>query len=148
MRDEDVGESEPELQVAQQIEDLRADGNVESGNRFVTDDQPWLDRQRARNGDALTLATGEFVGIAAGKARFESNQIQQFLDSRPAARGWNKIVQHQRLGQDLADSHARVERGVGILEDDLSLAPERAQLVGTEGSKITALEADAAAVRL
>ena len=86
VRDEDVGEAEPVLQVAQQIEDLRADRDVERRDRLVADDQFRLDRQRPGNGDALALAAGEFVRIAAREARLEADQPQQFLDPFAAAR--------------------------------------------------------------
>ena len=88
VRDEDVGEPEPVLQVAQQIEDLRADRDVERGDRLVADDQLRLDRERARNGDALALAAGKFVRVAARKARLQPDQPQQFLDAlAPACDG-------------------------------------------------------------
>ena len=57
-------------------------------------------------------------------------------------------MQRQRLAQDLADRHARIERGVGVLEDDLRLPAERAQLVGVEREQVAALETDAAGIRL
>ena len=38
-----------------------------------------------------------------------------------------QIVDGQRLADDRADRHARIERGVRILEDDLHVAAERAQ---------------------
>jgi len=51
-------------------------------------------------------------------------------------------MQRQRFGQDLADGHARIERGIGILKDDLRIAAEGAQLVGIKCEQIAALEAD------
>ena len=57
-------------------------------------------------------------------------------------------MQRQRLGQDLADRHARIERGIGVLEDDLGVAAERAQPVGVEREQVAALEADTAGIRL
>ena len=65
VRDEDVGEAEPVLQIAQQIDDLRPDRDVERRDRLVADDELRLDRERAGDGDALALAAGEFVRIAA-----------------------------------------------------------------------------------
>ena len=85
VRDEDVGEAEPVLQVAQQIEDLRADRDVERRDRLVADDELRLDRERARDRDALALAAGEFVRIAAREARLQPDQAQQF--ARPARAG-------------------------------------------------------------
>ena len=57
-------------------------------------------------------------------------------------------MQRQRLGQDLADGHARVERGIGVLEDDLRVAAEGAQFVGVQRQQVAAFEADVACIRL
>src|SRR4051812_9395422 len=80
VRDKDIGEAEPVLQVAKQIEDLRADRNVERGHRLVADDEFRFYRQRARDGDALALAAGEFVRVTPRETRLQSDQTQQLLD--------------------------------------------------------------------
>ena len=67
MRDEQVGEAEPLLQVDQQVDDLRLDVDVERRDRLVGDDEVRLDRERARDGDALALAAGEFVRVALAR---------------------------------------------------------------------------------
>ena len=148
VRDENIGKPEPLLQVPQQVEDLRTDRDVERRDRLVADDQFRLDRERARDRDALALAAGKFVGVAARKARLEPDQPQQFLDPRAAFVRWHEVMQHQRLAEDLGDRHARVERGVRVLEDDLRLPAERAQCVGVEAEQVTPFETDAAGVRL
>jgi hypothetical protein len=43
VRDEDVGEAEAGLQVAQQVDDLRLDRHVERRDRLVADDELGLD---------------------------------------------------------------------------------------------------------
>src|SRR5581483_9223597 len=63
--DEQIGDAEFLLQILQQIDDLGLDRDVERGDRLVADDQLGLDRERARNADALALAAGKFVRIAA-----------------------------------------------------------------------------------
>ena len=63
VRNENVGQAEPPLQVAQQIEDLRADRDIERRDRLVADDELRLDRERAGDRDALALAAGKFVRI-------------------------------------------------------------------------------------
>ena len=148
VRDENVGEPEPVLQIAQQVQDLRADRHIQRRHRLVADDEFRFHRERAGNGDALALAAGEFVGIATRKARLEPDQAQQFLDPFTAACGRNQVVQAQGLGQDLAHGHARIERGIGILKDDLRVAAEGAQLVRVQGQEIAALEANVAGIRL
>ena len=81
VRHEDIGEAEPVLELAQEVEDLRADRDVECRDWFVADNQFRLDRERAGNGDALALAAGEFVRIAPRQPRFQPDQPQQLLDA-------------------------------------------------------------------
>ena len=54
----------------------------------------------------------------------------------------------QPLADDFAHPHARVERGVGVLEDDLHAAAHVAHLGIAEGEDVPPLEFDAAAGRL
>ena len=61
VRDEDVRQPELRLEVLQQVEDLRLDGDVERGDRLVADDQLRVDRERPRDADALPLAARELV---------------------------------------------------------------------------------------
>ena len=74
VRNENVGQPKPVLQIAQQIEDLGADRDVERGDRFVANDEFRLDRQCPGNGNPLALAAGEFMRIAARGARVEPNK--------------------------------------------------------------------------
>ncbi len=53
-------------------------------------------------------------------------------------------VDAQRLGDDLAHSHAWVERRVGILEDDLHLPPHLAHLAPRETGDVAPVEEDLA----
>ena len=40
------------------------------------------------------------------------------------------------FGEDLADGHARIERGVGVLKDDGEMAAEATEIAGREGKEI------------
>ena len=62
--DEDHRQPEVALQVAQEVEDLRLDRDVERRHRLVGDDDPRAERERARDADALALAAGELVRVA------------------------------------------------------------------------------------
>ena len=42
----------------------------------------------------------------------------------------------QRLGDQVADAHARIERGVGILEDHLDVAPDRLHRLAAEAADV------------
>ena len=65
VRDEEVGEVELVLQVLQQVERLRLHRDVERRDRLVGDDEARVERERAGDADALALAAGEGVRIAA-----------------------------------------------------------------------------------
>jgi hypothetical protein len=106
--DEDVGERQPLLQVLQQVDHLGLHRHVERRHRFVADDEARLDRQCAGNADALPLAAGKLMRVTRRVFARQPDRVQQLghtlvLASRMQA------VQVQRLGEDLADRHARVE---------------------------------------
>ncbi len=74
--DEEVGEPEPLLQIAQQVEDLGTDRDVERRDRLVQHHQPGRQDQRAGNGDALALAAREFVREEIGRAFRQADQVE------------------------------------------------------------------------
>src|SRR5205085_7447933 len=43
VRDEEVGDVVPVLQVLQEVDDLRLDGQIQGADRFVTTDEPRFD---------------------------------------------------------------------------------------------------------
>jgi hypothetical protein len=53
-------------------------------------------------------------------------------------------VDQQPLGDDVAHRHARVQRRVRVLEDDLHVAAQRLQLVAAQVEDILAVEKDRA----
>ena len=65
VRDKQVGQAEPFLQLEHQVQDLRLHRHVERRDRFVGDDQPRVERQRAGDADPLALAAAEGMRIAA-----------------------------------------------------------------------------------
>ena len=69
VRDENHGELHLAREVAEEVQNLRLDGDVECGDRLVGDDELGLDGKRAGDGDALALATGKLVRIFAHEPR-------------------------------------------------------------------------------
>ena len=61
--DEDERRSEPLLQVRDQAEDLRLDGDVERRRRLVGDEDPRLAGERQRDHRPLAHAAGQLVRI-------------------------------------------------------------------------------------
>ena len=80
-------------------------------------------RERPRDPDPLALAARELVRVAVVVLGVEADPLEQLLHrapgrSSPVTIPWSA----HRVADDLADALARVERGVGVLEDHLHLA--------------------------
>src|SRR3990172_1091709 len=119
VRDEEVGQPKPVLQLLQQVDDLRLDGDVEGRERLITDEELRLHRQGPSDGDALPLSAGELVWVAAGQIGVEPNEVQQLGNSLLLLPAFGQMVKLQRLADDSADGHAGVQAGVRVLEYDL-----------------------------
>ena len=81
MRDEQIAQPEPLLQVEQQIDDLGLHRDVERRDRFVADDEFRPQRERPRDADALPLAAGEFMRVAVAAGAGQADDLQQFDDT-------------------------------------------------------------------
>ena len=62
--DEDISQAQFFLQVFQQVDHLGLNGDIQRGNRLITNDQIRVQGQRARQPDALPLPAGKLVWIA------------------------------------------------------------------------------------
>jgi hypothetical protein len=80
VRDEQIGELELLLQLLEQIDDLRLDGDVERGDRLVRDDEVRVERERSRETDPLALAAGELVWVTAGSVLRQADDLEQVAD--------------------------------------------------------------------
>ena len=80
VRDEKIGQPQARTELIEQVDDLRLYRNIQ--HRLVASDEIRLDRERARNADALTLAAGKFVGKTAGYARTEPDEAEQCRHGR------------------------------------------------------------------
>jgi hypothetical protein len=118
--DEQVGKPELLLEVAHQVEDLRLHRYVERRGRLVADDELRLRRQRTGDGDALTLAAGEFVRILSAVSRVEPDQAQKLADARCAITARSDHAERvERLGDDVLDAPAWIEARERVLKDHL-----------------------------
>jgi len=81
------------------------------------------------------------VRIAIGVLRQEPDAMAELAHAlATAARAGDDAVHGERLGQDLADRHPRIQRGVRILEDHLHPPAHRPQLGGLQGRQLAPLE--------
>ena len=117
------------LQLAQQIEDLRLDGDVERGGRLVGDQQ--LRPAGERHGDhhPLAQAAGQLdADIAPDRrsGRADADLSQHLERARAAPRAARRsAMQPQHLGDLVADGEGRIEAGHRLLEDHAdAVAPD------------------------
>jgi hypothetical protein len=79
--DEQIAKPELFLKIAEEVHDLRLNGNVESANRLVCHDEGRGDGQCARDADALALSAGELVRVAAHVLGPQPNPVEQRRDT-------------------------------------------------------------------
>src|SRR5215469_13989140 len=138
---ENISQTELLLQVFQQIDDLRLNGDIERRYRFVTNDQLGRNRQGASNSDALALAAGELMWVAPhviGVEPYGFEQLDNSVHELPMC--VHQAVNGQSLANDGADRHARIERGIRILKNNLQVARQHPQLRPVERGDVRRLK--------
>ena len=68
-----VSDSQLLLQILQQIDDLGLHRHIQRAYRLITDEQPRLNGQRARDADPLPLSAAELVRIRLRVGRLQAN---------------------------------------------------------------------------
>ncbi len=136
------------LQIADQFEYLRLDGDIESGGGLVADDQLRLGNERHGDHHPLAHAAGEFMGIAvvAPFGVLDAHLVEHG-DSLFFCRGAvDAAMVEQRFDQLLADGEIGVQAGHRVLEDhrDLIAANSAHALRGT-AQQVFAIEQRGAA---
>src|SRR5262249_46552162 len=104
--------------------------------------------ERPRNADALTLAAGELVREAFHLGSPQADAVEQAGDDLGQRLARRQAMDAQRLADDVAGRHPRVERRERILEDDLHPWADLAQLRLAEMRDVAAVEPDGARGRL
>ena len=144
MRNEQIGQAMLGLQVGQQVQHLGLDRHVQRRHGLVGHDEARLQRQRARDGDALALPAGKLVRIAPRVIRLQADPRQQRQHARLAFLGAAKLVDDHAVHDGVAHRATRVQAGIGILEDGLHLAAERQQRGAGQALHVMAGQLDAA----
>jgi len=151
VRDEEDAHPELVLEVPEQAEDLRLDGDVERGRRFVRDEEIGFARDRDRDHDALGLAAGELVGVVVEPlAGFRNADAVQEVHGDLAGLGLRDVlVQSHRLRDLPADGVDGIECTLRVLEHVPDAAtPELPEALLGERQEVLALELDALGVDL
>ena len=133
VRDEQIGQAELAPQPRQQIDDLRLHRNVQRGHRLVAHHEVRLQHQRAGDADALALAAGELVRIAAQVRGAEADPFQRRDNAGARVRRAAAARAAAAAGRRSAPTLRRgFERGVGVLENDLHARAQRRQRARVE----------------
>ena len=128
--DEQVRRAELLLKVGEKVEDLCLNRDIEGGDGLVADDQLRAQGEGAGDADTLALTAGELVRVAVDVLGVEAHDVEKGRDVADALLPLgHEAVDDERLGDDLADGHARVERGVRVLEDVLHVAAHRLEFL-------------------
>ena len=142
MGDEDAGDLDLVVQPAQPSAQFLAHLGVERAERLVEQQDFRLDRERARECDALALAAGELRGVAIGK-KIELHEFQQLMHA-PRDFGLGGTFaprQHPHAeGDVLEHRHVPKQRVMLKYEADLALAD-------ADGAGVLAMKQHLARVR-
>ena len=146
--DHDNRRVELALQLVQQGHDLRLNGNVQRGGRFIGNQQLWPAQQRHRNHHALTHTARKLMREHAHTLTCfrHFHRIQHFDRLFKSFRFTQAFVQHQDFHQLLAYAHIRIQRGHRILENHRDLfGAQLVQLVLRQVKDFTTVEFSGAA---
>src|SRR5512138_1399456 len=102
---EQISQTKFSLQVLQDVQDLRLDGDIQRRDRLITDNKTRTESQSTRNADALALPSGKFMWIAAGMITFEPD-LAESLEHDIHAFFWGAdLVNVQPFHHRFADGH-------------------------------------------
>ena len=130
-------------QAAQQVENLRLNGDVEGGGGLVGDEQARLAAQGHGDEHALAHAAGELVRVAVEAlcGRRDAHLVEGVDGFLTRGGAGEATVALEHLEEVFADRLDRVERGHGVLEDHGDLrAAHAAALLGAHGKHVLAGE--------
>ena len=120
--DEKIGQVEFLLEIHQKIHDLSLDGDVQSADGFVADNEFRFNGESAGNADPLALSPAKLVGKASGMSGVQTYESQEFRYSiQSVGSGHLGEVNFERLGEDGADPETGIEGVVRILKNHLNL---------------------------
>ena len=142
VRDEEVREPEALLKVLEQVHDLSLDGYVEGARGFVGNNEFRAHGEHSGHADPPFFTARELMWEAGELAFFEAHLFEQIAYTPVHLGTADLMMQGDRFGENIADTHLGIERRVQILEDHLHLAPELRELVGREAGDVFSVEDD------
>jgi hypothetical protein len=149
MGDQEIREVKFLLEFLKQQKDLSADGDIQSGDRFIGNDERGAKNQGTGDADALALSAGKLVRVAVQGIVGQANATEELRGASEAIVARElRLVNGQGLGNDFADAHARIQGSERVLENHLHLAALSAQGFSGEMQEIVAFEKNCAVIGL
>src|SRR5262249_33271962 len=139
-----VGKAEALLQVLKEVHDLCLDRDVQRGHGFVAHDQVGLHCKRTADRDPLGLPAAQLVRVTCNQMARKAHHVQKLAYAAGARGAGEETVDIERFTDKVANRHARIKRGVRVLENDLQLAADAAQAPLVEAAESRAFEQYAA----
>src|SRR5262249_31792854 len=103
-------------------------GQVQRGKRFIQDDDSRLQHKRASDRHTLALAATQLQRLASQETGGKFDSFESVLHARVHLSSIaSQAMNHQRLNKKPTHSHGRIERGGGLLKNEMNLPPERFQ---------------------
>ena len=122
MGDKQVGKALLSLKPHKQVYNLCLDGYVQSGDRFIADDKLRIHGESSGNPDPLPLSSRKFVDKTGGVFHIQPHSEEKLLYSLPLLLPASaQLMGSQALSNNVMYLHLRIQRGVGILENNLYL---------------------------
>jgi hypothetical protein len=146
VRDEDHREAERLPEVEQEPQDLGLDRHVEGGQGLVGEQELRLHGEGPGDADPLPLAARELARVLVRVGRSEPHLHEQPLHPPGALGRGVDLMDVEDLAQGATHALARVERRVGVLEDDLHALPVGGESRFGEREQVDAVEAHLAGV--
>ena len=145
MRDKHIGDAQLILQIHQQVENLRLNGDVQCRYRLITDDELGIQCQCAGNADTLTAAAVHLMRVGKAQPTVQTDKVHQTLGFLINLCFAEAARQDKRLTDRLLHGHARIQGGIWVLENNLyGILAQLLQLLGVDAGDILALEQDLA----
>src|SRR6266436_3938558 len=121
MRNEQIRHPERTLQLHQEIGDLRLHRTIESRERFIQNQELWLEGQRASDGQPLALTAAQLSGRPLYNVWRKTDSFEQGTGA--LLHFFTRIfaLQNQRFDEYLEYIPSWVQRACGILKYELDL---------------------------
>ena len=118
VRNKNHRETQLRLEVSEQVQDLRANRNVQCGSRLISNDCRWVQRKRACNCNTLTLTTRELTRKGAKCGMWKSYQTDKLINTGFSLRLCAYLMHEQWIHELVFNNHTRVKSSCWVLEDN------------------------------